>query len=70
VEGVLDTLPAASGLTPPGCFAAPWTLSDPVADARQPFGSRYASRTDLGPNDIVSPLAAPRAQIKVADLLP
>jgi len=42
----------------------------PVADASQPFGFRYASRTDLAPQDQVSPLAAPQAQILVADLLP
>lgn len=43
---------------------------DPVADVSQPFGFRYASRTDLTPLDQVSPLAAPQAQILVADLLP
>ncbi len=43
---------------------------DPVADASQPFGFRYASRTDLAPQDQVSPLAAPQAHILVADLLP
>ena len=43
---------------------------DPVADASQPFGFRYASRTDLVPQDQASPLAAPQAQILVADLLP
>jgi hypothetical protein len=31
---------------------------DPVADASRPFGSRYASRTDLGPNDTVRARAA------------
>jgi hypothetical protein len=43
---------------------------DPVADASQPFGFRYGSRTDLAAQDQVSPLAAPQAHILVADLLP
>jgi Uma2 family endonuclease len=43
---------------------------DPVADPVQPFGFRYGSRTVLDPGDSVSPLAAPRARIAVADLLP
>jgi Uma2 family endonuclease len=43
---------------------------DPVADSTQPFGFRYNSRTILDPPDKVSPLAAPQAQITVADLLP
>ncbi len=43
---------------------------DPVADPGEPFGFRYASRTDLEPSDTVSPLAAPGATISVADLLP
>ncbi|HZV07999.1 MAG TPA: Uma2 family endonuclease [Gemmataceae bacterium] len=43
---------------------------DPVADSTQLFGSRYNSRTILDPPDKVSPLAAPHAQIAVADLLP
>jgi hypothetical protein len=34
------------------------------------FGFRYNSRTILDPPDKVSPLAAPQAQITVADLLP
>ena len=42
----------------------------PVADATQPFGFAYADVTLHGPNDVVSPLAAPTAQIRVADLLP
>ena len=33
------------------------------------FGHRYSSRTDLLPGSAVSPLAAPRASIAVADLL-
>jgi Uma2 family endonuclease len=43
---------------------------DPVADSTQWFGLRYNSRTILDPPDKVSPLAAPHAQITVADLLP
>jgi Uma2 family endonuclease len=43
---------------------------DPVADSTQLFGFRYNSRTVLDPPDKVSPLAAPHAQITVADLLP
>jgi Uma2 family endonuclease len=43
---------------------------DPVADPTRPFGFRYASRTDHGPADSVSPLAAPGASVAVADLLP
>src|SRR5205823_6281474 len=42
----------------------------PVADPAQPLGFRYASRTVLDPGDSVSPLAAPRAGVAVADLLP
>ncbi len=43
---------------------------DPVADSTQLFGFRYNSRTILDPPDKVSPLAAPHAQITVADMLP
>ncbi len=43
---------------------------DPVADSTQPFGFRYNNRTIFDPPDKVSPLAAPQAQITVADLLP
>jgi Uma2 family endonuclease len=43
---------------------------DPVADPSQPFGHRYATRLTLGPSDAVSPLAAPQASVRVADLLP
>lgn len=42
----------------------------PVADSSQPFGWRYTDVTILGPNDYVTPLAAPQARILVADLLP
>jgi len=42
----------------------------PIADSTQPFGFRYGTRTILDPVDVVSPLAAPQAQITVADLLP
>ncbi len=43
---------------------------DPVADAAQPFGFRYAQRTILDPGDHVTPLAAPQASVAVDDLLP
>jgi len=43
---------------------------NPVADASQPHGFRYATVTVLGPSDAVAPLAAPAAQVAVADLLP
>jgi Uma2 family endonuclease len=42
----------------------------PVPDASQAHGFRYADVTLLTENDVVSPLAAPQAQIRVADLLP
>jgi Uma2 family endonuclease len=42
----------------------------PVADAAAPFGWRYASQTVLGPGSAGAPLAAPRAAVPVADLLP
>ncbi len=43
---------------------------DPVPDATQAFGYRYASRTILDPGEVVSPLALPGATVAVADLLP
>jgi Uma2 family endonuclease len=43
---------------------------NPVADASQPFGCRYADRTIHDPGDAVAPLAAPQAAVAVADLLP
>jgi Uma2 family endonuclease len=43
---------------------------NPVPDSRQRYGFRYSSRTILAPSDFVMPLAAPQAQIAVADLLP
>jgi Uma2 family endonuclease len=43
---------------------------NPVADATQPFGFRYADRTIHDPGDAVAPLAAPNAPVAVADLLP
>jgi Uma2 family endonuclease len=42
----------------------------PVADATAPFGWRYASRTVVGPDSAVAPLAAPGAAVPVANLLP
>ncbi len=42
----------------------------PVADAAQPFGHRYADVKLLAASDVVICLAFPKSQIKVADLLP
>ena len=42
----------------------------PVADDAQPFGHRYADVKLLAASDVVTWLASPEAQIKVADLLP
>ena len=42
----------------------------PTPDPSQPFGFTYASRTVLGAADLVTPLAAPNAQIKVGEMLP
>ena len=42
----------------------------PVADDAQPFGHRYADVKLLSATDAVTCLAFPKAQIKVADLLP
>jgi Uma2 family endonuclease len=42
----------------------------PVKDSRQPYGYGYKDLIVLGPDEYVSPLAAPQARIKVADLLP
>jgi hypothetical protein len=43
---------------------------EPVADARAPFGWRYASRQILEPRSVARPLAAPHVGISVADVLP
>jgi Uma2 family endonuclease len=43
---------------------------DPKPDAALPHGHGYAAQLAFGPNDTVSPLAAPHAAIRVADLLP
>ena len=43
---------------------------DPVPDADQPHGATYTSVTAVRPEGSISPLAAPEAQILVADLLP
>ena len=43
---------------------------DRAADPAQLFGAAYRSRTVLDANATISPLAAPRSQIRVADLLP
>lgn len=42
----------------------------PVADPTAPEGHRYDDITILGEADSASPLAAPQAVIRVADLLP
>lgn len=41
-----------------------------VRDAAAPFGWRYARREVLDPSMRATPLAAPKAAIPVADLLP
>ena len=43
---------------------------EPVADSAAPFGWRYGRAIALGPDEHISPLAAPAAEIAVADLLP
>jgi len=43
---------------------------EPVPDGAAPFGWRYGRAVALGPDERVSPLAAPAAEIAVADLLP
>ncbi len=42
----------------------------PVRDRNQLYGFRYADLTVLPPADHATPLAAPRARVAVADLLP
>lgn len=42
----------------------------PLRSSSWPHGWRYGSVTLLWAGDVVSPLAAPRARIRVADLLP
>jgi Uma2 family endonuclease len=43
---------------------------DPTPDPAQPAGFGYATSSILGPNDVASPLAAPQATLRVADLFP
>jgi Uma2 family endonuclease len=43
---------------------------NPVADPSEPFGFRYADQIILRRGDQIAPLAAPQANIAVADLLP
>jgi Uma2 family endonuclease len=43
---------------------------EPVPDGAAPFGWRYGRSVTLGPEERISPLAAPAAEIAVADLLP
>ena len=43
---------------------------DPIPDAAQPFGWKYASRVDLKAPAAVSPLILPGQSIAVADLVP
>ena len=43
---------------------------EPVRDTEAPFGWRYARREVLDPSQRVTPLAAPNAVVRVADLLP
>jgi len=42
----------------------------PLRSSSSPYGWRYASVAMLGPGDVVSPLASPRARVRIADLLP
>jgi Uma2 family endonuclease len=42
----------------------------PQPDSAQRFGHGYAQVTEHGPSDMVSPVSAPSATIRVADLLP
>jgi Uma2 family endonuclease len=43
---------------------------DPRPDAAHPQGHSYGTHLTFGPNDTVSPLSAPNASVRVADLLP
>jgi len=43
---------------------------DPAPDASAPYGWGYRVALALGPDDHVTPLAAPSAHILVADFLP
>ena len=43
---------------------------DPIPDAAQPFGWKYASRTDLKAPMTITPLILPGQSIAVADLVP
>jgi Uma2 family endonuclease len=43
---------------------------NPGPDIKARFGASYQQCVILSPNDTISPLALPQAQIKVADLLP
>jgi Uma2 family endonuclease len=43
---------------------------DPIPDAAQPFGWKYATRTDLKAPATISPLILPGQSIAVADLVP
>ena len=43
---------------------------EPVPDSEAPFGWRYGRREELDPTMQATPLAAPAARIRVADLLP
>jgi Uma2 family endonuclease len=43
---------------------------EPLPASEAPFGWRYSSVRSLGPGAVISPLAAPRARVVVAYLLP
>ena len=43
---------------------------EPVPDGAASFGWRYGRAVTVGPDQRISPLAAPAAEIAVADLLP
>jgi Uma2 family endonuclease len=42
----------------------------PISDALASLGWRYASKTVLGPDSSIAPLAAPDGLIRISDLLP
>jgi len=47
-----------------------FVFREPIADSEAPRGYRYASIQTLTTADAITPLAAPEASIRVADMLP
>jgi Uma2 family endonuclease len=43
---------------------------EPIPDSTAPFGWRYGRSITLGPDERVTPIAAPQASVVIADLLP